>query len=446
MNKRAALYARVSTDRQSREGDSIQAQLSALKEYCEKNNYDIAGIYIDDGVSGTLLDERDELQNLLDDVRKNKIDIIFFTKLDRYFRNLKHYLNTQEVLDKFNVPWKAIWEHYETATPQGRLFISQMLSFAQFEAEQTGQRINQVFDYKKQKHEVLSGKVPFGYCIKDSHYAIDEEKAEIVRKTFKRFIDTGSLGKTMLEMQGLGLPKTQHGLKLMLKNRRYIGEAHGVKGYLEPIIDEKDFENAQRMLAMNVKVGTINTYIFSGLIKCPVCGNSLSGFCDSWTSKKGKVSKYKGYRCFLHYRTIPTCSYSKAIGEKRIEKYLVKNLETLAFEDINADDTYKAADYQKQIENARKKIARLKDLYVNELIDLDEYKRDLAMYNSHIRDFEKCMSEYRGTDKSALKKLVGTKLDEWYWTLNEEEKRKLWRSVIEKIVINDSDDIKVFFL
>ena len=141
---RVALYARVSTDQQVRDGDSIQAQLSALKSYCEKNGYEIAGIYTDDGISGTLLNERDELQRMLDDVRSGKIDLLIFTKLDRYFRNLKHYLNTQEVLDKYNVPWIAIWENYETRTPQGRLMVNQMLSFAQFEAEQTGQRINQV--------------------------------------------------------------------------------------------------------------------------------------------------------------------------------------------------------------------------------------------------------------------------------------------------------------
>jgi DNA invertase Pin-like site-specific DNA recombinase len=109
------------------EGDSIQAQLSALRKYAEDHNYEIAGEFIDDGVSGTLFNERDELQRLLEEVKKRNVDLIIFTKLDRYFRNLKHYLNTQEVLDKYNVPWIAIWENYETRTPQGRLMVNQRL-------------------------------------------------------------------------------------------------------------------------------------------------------------------------------------------------------------------------------------------------------------------------------------------------------------------------------
>ena len=125
---RTAIYCRVSTDIQVKEGDSIQAQLSALRSYCKKNGYEIVGEYIDDGISGTLLNERDELQRMLDDVRDRKIDLVIFTRLDRYFRNLRHYLNTQEVLDKYNVPWIAIWENYETQTPQGkRVFVDYRL-------------------------------------------------------------------------------------------------------------------------------------------------------------------------------------------------------------------------------------------------------------------------------------------------------------------------------
>ena len=154
---RVALYARVSTDVQAREGDSIPAQISALKKYASDHNYEIAGIFTDDGISGTLLAERDELQNLLDAVRQRKVDLILFTRLDRWFRSIRHYLNTQETLDKFGVAWQAIWERFETLTPQGRFMVNQTLSFAQYESETTAVRIRYVFDYKKTKHEVLSG-------------------------------------------------------------------------------------------------------------------------------------------------------------------------------------------------------------------------------------------------------------------------------------------------
>ncbi len=67
----------------------------------------LAGEYIDGGISGQKT-KREDFQKLLSDVRANLIDLIIFTRLDRWFRSLRHYLNTQEVLDKHNVSWTAI--------------------------------------------------------------------------------------------------------------------------------------------------------------------------------------------------------------------------------------------------------------------------------------------------------------------------------------------------
>ena len=149
--KRAALYIRVSSDKQVKEGDSIPAQREALRKYAKEHNFLIAGEYIDDGISGTKYSQRDELQRMLSDVEARKIDIILFTKLDRYFRSVRHYTATQAILDKYGVGWTAIWEPiYDTTTPQGRLILNQMMSIAQFEAENTGQRIRQVQDQSAQ--------------------------------------------------------------------------------------------------------------------------------------------------------------------------------------------------------------------------------------------------------------------------------------------------------
>ena len=131
--KKTAIYIRVSSDRQVQEGDSIAAQRDALIKYVnDRPDLVLAGEYLDDGVSGQK-DKRDELQRLLDDVRQNRIDLIIFTKLDRWFRSVRHYTATQEVLDRHSVTWTAIWESiYDTTTPQGRLIVNQMMSIAQF--------------------------------------------------------------------------------------------------------------------------------------------------------------------------------------------------------------------------------------------------------------------------------------------------------------------------
>lgn len=439
---KTAIYCRVSTDIQVKEGDSIQAQLSALRSYCKKNGHEIVGEYIDDGVSGTLLNERDELQRMLDDVRDGKIELVIFTRLDRYFRNLKHYLNTQEVLDKYNVPWIAIWENYETRTPQGRLMVNQMLSFAQFEAEQTGQRINQVFSYKKINHEVLSGKVPFGYVIKNKHLVIDPEKADIARQVFQTYIDTGGISETLRKTEGLGLPKTQRAMKKMLQNRKYVGECYGIENYHEAIIDKDTFDMVQDMLNRNVRQNKTRTYIFSGLCTCSNCGRRMIGTTDR---NKSKGTRYKIYICSGHYRAIQDCINSKSLNEKKLEKYLVENLKTLAFADISVKDKRKATNYEKKIASTEKKISRLKELYLNELITLDDYKHDLAAYKADIDTFKAEARKYRGTDKKALYDLVGRNLADWYWTLSEDERRVIWRSVIDQIYFDNDRNIKIVF-
>ena len=439
---KTAIYCRVSTDFQVKEGDSIQAQLSALRSYCKKNGHEIVGEYIDDGISGTLLNERDELQRMLDDVRDEKIELVIFTRLDRYFRNLKHYLTTQEILDKYNVPWIAIWENYETRTPQGRLMINQMLSFAQFEAEQTSQRIVHVFSYKKQNKEILSGKVPYGYRIEDKHLVIDPEKADIARRVFQTYIDTGGISETLRKTEGMGLPKTQRAMKKMLQNRKYIGECYGIENYHEAIIGKDTFALVQKLLKQNVRQSKTRTYIFSGLCTCSNCGRRMIGTTDR---NKSKGTRYKIYICSGHYRAIQDCINSKSLNEKKLEKYLVENLKTLAFADISVKDKRKATNYEKKIANTEKKISRLKELYLNELITLDDYKHDLAAYKADIDTFKAEARKYRGTDKKALYDLVGRNLADWYWTLTEGERRVIWRSVIDQIYFDNDRNIKIVF-
>ena len=340
------------------------------------------------------------------------------------------------------MPWVAVWESYETRTPQGRLMVNQMLSFAQFEAEQTGQRINQVFSYKKQNHEVLSGKVPFGYKIENKHLVPDLEKAEIARRAFQAYIDTGNVTMVLRLMEGNGLPTTQTALRNMFHNRRYIGECYGVENYHEAIIDKDTFDTVQEMLKHNVRLPQKMNYIFSGLVTCSDCGRRMIGTTN--VVRKANA-KYKVYQCPGYYRALKACTNTRSLNEAKLEKYLVNNLKDLAFADISVEDKRKANSYERKIASTEKKISRLKELYLNELITLDDYKRDLAAYRADIETFKAEVRKYRGTDKKALYDLVGRNLADWYWTLNDDERKAIWRSVIDTIYYDGDKNIRVVF-
>lgn len=440
--KRAALYCRVSTERQVKEGDSIPAQITALRKYVADHNYIIAGEYIDDGVSGTRPD-RDELQRLLSDIEN--VDIILVTKLDRLYRSIKHYLNMMDVLDRAGVGWLAIWEPmYDTTTPSGRLIVNQMMSIAQFEAENTGQRIRQVFAYKRAKGEVTSGKVPAGYRIENKHLALSEN-ADSARIAFETYARTNSLGQTLIECSGLpGLPRMKASLRDMLRNRIYMGEFHGIPGGCPAIVSEELFDEVQRGLSMNVKTSQKRVHIFSGLIKCGCCGKSCSAQTRTRKDRPGQyVRTY--YRCTYHFDVKPPqCPNSKTISESVLEKHLLSEIRpqieglVLSYE----IEEGKRRDMDAQITAVDKRLSRLKEAYLAEVISLEEYKRDRETLERQLADMKKAPRE---SDFDSLKALLSVDIETLYEGMDRAEKRRFWRGIVKKIEFGEDRSIKVWW-
>jgi len=439
--KRAAIYARVSSDRQAKEGDSIPAQLEALRKYAKKNKYKIIGEYIDDGISGTKKD-RDELQKLLDAVEADKVDIIIFVKLDRWFRSVRHYINTQALLDAHKVDWLAIWEPvYDTTTPAGRLIVNQMMSIAQFEAENTGQRIRQVQAYKVTKREVISGTVSPGYKIQGKHLVIDPDKADAVRLAFDTFNKTGSYSETIRATYGMGLPVTGNGMKNLLRREIYIGRAHDLDDFAPALIDKETFDSVQKQIKMQRRPSkTKYDYLFSGLLKCAECGAVMA----SYSRKQKGRNRALLYRCPKHYqRTFKTCDNSKIVSEAVLERYLTAQFPTLIIDQIEALEAKQTPNTALQRQRIEKKIDRLKELFINDLISIEEYKEDKE---NLLAELEAIPEQPDTTAIDSLKSLVGLNLDEVYLDLTKPEKRLFWRSVIKKIRFNKSRNFFIDFV
>lgn len=444
--KRVAIYIRVSTSLQAQEGDSIPAQRDALRKYIDSHDDMIfCGEYLDDGISGTKSD-RDELQRMLTDVKAGKIDQILVTKLDRLYRNIRHYLNMQELLDRHNVNWLAIWEPiYDTSTPQGRLIINQMMSIAQFEAENTGQRIRQVQAYKVSRGEVISGSTPPGYSIKDKRL-VKNQDAETVKDMFEYFAFSGNISETMGRFDHFGIfPKSKAAFKHILMNTKYAGFFRDNPNFCEPIISRELFDDVQRKLTINIRCSQKRTYLFTGLIKCPECGRVMSSL---HRSKKHRYTVSQNmYRCKYHYgNSVKTCGYTKIINEHKLEEYLLQNIQAL-MEDYVLSMEVKTApqkDNSARIAYLNKKISKLKDLYINDLISLDEYKHDKEEITAELDTLK--AEEAETPDLTAYKRFTETNIAELYHDLTDEEKRSFWRSVIKEIRLDSDKNFKVFFL
>lgn len=442
---RVALYIRVSSDEQAERGDSIRDQKERGTKYIDDHqNMILQDTYIDDGVSGQKLD-RDDFTRLIGNVKANLVDLIIFTKLDRWFRSLRHYLNIQVILDKYNVAWTAIDQPYfDTSTPYGRAFVAQSMTWAELEAQNGGLRVADVFRSKVEHGEVITGKVPKGYKIENKHLVFSEE-APAILDSIQFFHREQGLAKTvdyMRETHGISM-SIQNLKNSILRNEKYTGRYRGNDAYCPRMISDDMYQDIQRVLDRNstIRSNQKYPYIFSGILVCDECGHKLCGCHINVVSHRasGKVYRYKypAYEC-LQYRAYKKCSNGGEIREMRIEEYLLGNLREELSSYLVDFETGEARriDNRAKKNKIRKKLDRLKDLYLNEIISLDEYKEDRAEYEKLLEELPDM--EQPGTDLESLKKVLDCNFENMYAGLSNEEKRAFWRSIIKEIRISKS--------
>lgn len=246
---KAAVYIRVSTEEQAREGYSLSAQESALKDYIGMMGYDLYKVYKDEGKSAKDIKHRPALQQLLKDAEKKYFKAICVYKLDRFSRSLKDLILTIEHLKKLNIDFISLQDKIETASASGKLMFHIISSFAEFERDIISERTRFGMAEKAKEGGIIT-KAPMGYKIQDGKLLINPEKSIEVQKLFKEFVDTNQSLNKLSQTYNLSVM----GLIKVLKNRTYIGEIKFKDCYLgthEILIDKELFEKAQLKLDTN---------------------------------------------------------------------------------------------------------------------------------------------------------------------------------------------------
>lgn len=441
---RTALYIRVSTDEQALHGYSLEAQKESLTAYAKANNLLVVGLYEDNGYTASKL-KRPALQRLLLDVEAGKIDLIIFTKLDRWFRNVRDYYKIQTILEERKVNWRTAMESYDTTTANGRLHINIMLSVAQDECDRTSERIKAVFASKMAKGEMVNASSPIGYKIADKRLVIDPETAPMVVEAFEYYAIHQNLAITCRHLkESHGANLTPSILRAMLLNKRYIGENRDNKKFCEPIIPTDLFETVGIVLPKNIKA-TPTGYVplFTGLLICTECGHKMGNY----RSKGAGDARYQMYRCEAHCRN-KTCSHSKSVNERKLVAYLLNNLPAKVEEEAakielkrnNPKTSTVKADREKLL----RKIERLKDLYVNELIGLDELKKDKEKYQTQLSLLVDETEEPQ-VDIQSLRELVDSDYRTMYEDLTRKSKRAFWRQLLDRIEVDSDNNWTIFF-
>ena len=410
------IYERVSSEEQAKHGYSLDAQHDALTEFCKKHSHVILGEYRDEGISARKpYTKRPAMLQLLRDVEIIKPDMILFTKLDRWFRNIKEYYKVQDILDRNKVDWKAIHEEYDTSTASGRLYVNIKLSIAQDEADRTSERIKDIQAQQIAQGKVLGGTVPFGYKIVDKRVVFGDD-IHIVEEAIDHYLLHQSAHATTRYLNDkYGLTMTHTHLIRLFRSTLLKGEYRTNLNYCEPLISSDKWDALQEVIQKNVKhASRKNVFLFSGLIKCPVCGRKMAGCHD-----RGRMY----YRCAQHY--YGTCAMAHTVNEKKLEQWLLDNIE----DDFKVKVTMKPKQKKDDPKKYKDRLQRLNDMYLLGTISQEEYKDKSAVLLKQIAEASK---------NAPLKtQIFASNWKDLYLRLDAEHRRSFWRGIIQQIVVNE---------
>ena len=459
--KHVACYCRVSTEEQSKFGFSIQAQKDALEKYCKDNNYKYE-FYIDEGISASSMKKRKALNDMLS--KSSVFDMIIFTKLDRLSRNVLDANNINKLLIENNCTMKAIDEDdIDTSTADGTFMFNLKVSLAQREIGKTSERIKFVFANKREKGEITSGTAKYGYKISNRHFVIDDGQANNIRNFYNYYIQNAGDTKTTFDYFKSHFPsKSYDTYKKILTDVAYIGKYKlyrkniYIDDYIPAILDHNTFYTVQdllkkkRRITKNRKEAPLT--LFDGIIRCSCCGGTLSRHIAYQ-----KYGTYISYRCWKSNKLSKNdneqfrCQNKTTISENKIEAMLLENFRKQA-ENYIIENTVASRPVKTTfVDNSpaiRKKIEKLKDLYIDDLIDKETYKKD---YNALIKQLEEIGKKKEenlhstSKDLTYLKDFLKRDFEEIYNSLTPIQKRKTLLSVIDCIYINGNKIERIIF-
>jgi site-specific DNA recombinase len=364
-------YLRVSTDKQVQvfEG-SLDTQKYRMQEFVKGRNKENKGwgeiieFYIEEGLSaGT--DKRPQYQKIMADVRSGKINLILVSDISRLSRSVHDFSVLLKELERSNASYMSMKEQFDTTTPAGRLMINLVVNMAQFEREQTSERVSINCNSRAVRGFVNGGRAGYGFSRheeKSGVLVINEKEAEDIRTIFRVFKEQGSIGKTLPIVEALGVfPRgpgdesefpenrkwTYTAMRDVLVNLSYVGlrevnkkqkevDAENLKPWQHyqvvkaawpSIVDQNTFDEVQKILKENIRMerrrladGDHRIFLLSGILSCGECGRPLSG-----QSAHGKNSVHRYY--YHSYKRGETIECSqKRIRADDIEQVVISHL------------------------------------------------------------------------------------------------------------------------
>ncbi len=346
----AALYARVSSDRQDVDL-SVSAQIRALKEYAKSNGYSVAREYVDEAESGRVAD-RPQFREMIEQGSQADapFDVILVWKFSRFTRKREHAVAFKSMLRRKGIRVVSITEHADDS-PTGKLMEAIIESVDEFYSENLAQDVTRGMKEAASRGFFLGSKAPFGYRrIKVSDgmkerptLEVDPATAPVVKEIFESSLRGNGLKEICRELNERGITNRgkrwyRNGLHYLLRNEAYTGTAVWgrtskgqkvqdpvrVEGAWPALVSRKLFDDVQRAMSSRApkvrkpaRVGS--RFLLSGLLKCGVCGRTYTG-------QGAKSGQFSYYICGTLFREgAGTCS-ARYLNAPRVEDFVVDKI------------------------------------------------------------------------------------------------------------------------
>lgn len=456
---RVAFYIRVSTSEQVSKENSLPAQKIALQEWCDKNNAVCVDIYADEGKTAAKeIRKRKEIHRMLADIREDKIDLVIFTRFDRFTRNPAEYFKVMETMDAAGVQWKAIMQpELDLNTDMGQTLILFYLGMGRQEIANISERIKATASVRIQKGAPITGahNLPISHTIgtddRGNKIVIQDPEYQTVMWAYIEHYETHHSKRAAMEYCNnlFGLEISYNTYSKAMNNTLMYGHYKGVDNYCKPYVTKERFESWAKINSKNVRVGKDRkTYMFTQLCVCSKCGRRMPG--TSVINSQGIVYYY--YRCH-NYKINRTCDMDYVVPEKVLEQHLLDRIKP-EIEQYIAECEVKAeqpivrpkVDVVKKLE---KELERLNYQFRKERISMEEYDVEYeALVNkiNEAREREKQIENPEVKNLQPLREFMNLDLMSLYKTFDRDEKRIFWRGVIDNITVYADKTFKINFL
>jgi len=496
LNLRVCFYARVSTDKDE-QLHSLKSQISFFNDYISKvPNWNFIGSYIDEGISGTSVNKREEFLKMIEDAKKHKFDLILTKEISRFSRStLDSIKYTQELLSN-GVGVYFLNDNINTILPDSEIRLTMMSSIAQDEVRRLSERVSFGMRRSIDNGVVLGCSNIYGYIKDKGKLVIDEAQAEMVRIIFDRYANTtDGLSKVSRYLYNLGY-KSKTGKRLdttiltrIIENPKYKGYYCGHKtkvldyrtkqkkklAYSDwivykdnenvpPIVSEELWNRANKKLKMRQdsftnravnKAVFQNRYTYSGKIYCGEHNVTYH------RSSAGKRKNNPVWECQVYRKeSLKGCSNPRVFELELDEIFkdlfnkLFKRRNNIFDEIINECRNYlEINNNDNEIKTLESKILllnnkkdKLLELVMEEYLTKMDYKKQLDIINDEINTYQNKINELENNkrDKNYIENKINDIKVALNKSLNDNEcYSDVFNELVDRIYVFKENDKKI---